>query len=521
MRFHYHPNPELPRLAWCAHLTKGSETIVVHHGPWVETRADRFFEGAWNGSFEEGRFDVADTFAGTGGILTEEGVLFASPTHPFERIYSVRVGRQLVVANSWTFLLVSIDDQPDIDHADYFFDLQHNFRGFQRVPSRLHTENGRSVSLVDARNMLVTAGLDVRYANKIRPPEPQTYAQYVDILQKTTDFVIANATHPGRLQSYRPVTMTSTGYDSTAVSVLIARAGGKEAVTFDRLYRDGPDTGDDGSRIAQVLGLATKTYARFDYCSRSDLPEAEFCTSGPINWTPLSTMEETLAGSLLCTGALGYTRQQKSFRIAPYHMMEFGAPLFPATSITEFRIRAGFIALPVLHTGVTHDRATRRISCAAEMRPWVISEADGNAPILRRIVEEAGVPRSWFGLKKRANAYSNLATPTMFSPASSTDFALFCQKNGLPAVKDERRHIRWMAWVCRRTARGGSKMLGRLSFETFLRLSPYTWWLYPNASHQLWRSPALYTFHWGFEHTKKRYQIGAGTSSAQRERGET
>jgi hypothetical protein len=509
MRFDFRPIDNLPRLAWCAYLTKGKDSIVVRHGPWVETRDDCFFEGAWNGPFEEGRFDAADTFTGTGGRLTQDGSLFAAPSHPFERIYSVRMGEQLVVSNSWTFLLVSIDDQPDLGHADYYFDLQHNFRGFRRIPATLRTQNGHAVSLIDARNLVVSAGLDIRYEAKRRSPEPQTYAQYVALLQTTVDLVIANAAHPGRGQRYRPVTMTSTGYDSTAVSALVAKAGCTEAVTYARLYQDGPDTGDDGSQIAQRLGMAVKTYARFEYRERADFPEAEFCIAGPINWGPLSAMEETLVGALLCTGAEGYIRQHESSRTPPHRILLFGAPLFPTASIAEFRLRIGFVAFHVLNAALIHHKATRRITCSEEMRPWVLSSADYNAPILRRLAEEAGVPRSWFGQKKRASAYSNLADPKMFSPASLADFTAFCRSNKLPTAKDSRWHTRWIARLSRRMAHDGSKVLGRLPFEFYLRLSPYTWWLYPKASHRLWRSPALYTFHWGFERTKERYQIGS------------
>jgi len=301
--------------------------------------------------------------------------------------------------------------------------------------------------------------------------------------------------------------MTSTGYDSTAVSALVAKAGCTEAVTYARLYRNGPDTGDDGSQIAQRLGMTVKTYARFAYCERTDFPEAEFCNAGPINWAPLSAIEETLVGALLCTGSLGYARQELSCRTQPYGIPFYAAYPFPSTSITEFRLRVGFVAFPALYAATIHDKATRRITSSEEMRPWVLPSMDRNAPILRRLVEEAGVPRSWFGQKKRASAFSNLANPQMFSPASLADFTLFCRNNGLPTTEDRRRHIRWIARVSSRMARNGSNLLSRLPFEVFLLLAPYTWWLYPNTSHRLWHSPSLYTFHWGFERTNRRYQV--------------
>ena len=509
MRFDFRPIDNLPRLAWCAYLTKGEDSIVVRHGPWVETRDDCFFEGAWNGPFAEGRFDIADTFTGTGARLTRHGVTFVAPTHPVQRIYSVRIGCRLIVSNSWTFLLVAIGDQPDIGYADYYFDLQRNFRDYWHIPTVLRTQNGNAVSLIDVRNMSVTAELDVQYATKQRAAEPQTYAQYVDLLQTTTDRIVENAAHPARRQHYRPVTMISTGYDSTAASTLASRSGCIKAVTFAWLYRDGQETGDDGSDNAQSLGLAAERFGRFEYVSRTDCVEAEFCSAGPQTWAPVSAMETTLVGSLLITGTVGYVRQEQFCKIPPYSVASFGAPVFPFTGITEFRLRAGFLVFPALNAGVVHENATRRITRSQEMRPWVLPDTSYNKPILRRLVEEAGIPRSQFGQPYRANAFANLAHSKMFSLTSQEDFTAYCRNNHLPLARDNRWYTRWIARISRGAVKGASILLARLPVALSMRLYPYIWRLYHKSSDSLWRSPALYTFHWGFERTKQRYQIGS------------
>lgn len=507
MRFEYRQINDLPRLAWCARLTKGDETIVVRHGPWVETRDDCFFEGAWNGAFGEGRFDTADTFVGSGGRLTQDGVLFSSPTHPVERIYSIRCGNNLIVSNSWVFLLVSTGDQPNLGYADYFFDLRDNFRGWKHIPTTLCTQNGHSISLVDIRNMMATIDLKVQYAAKRQSRAPQTYTQLEESYQGAVDLVIDNAADPARRQRYRPVAMTSTGYDSAAASALAAKGGCAEAVTFARLYREGPDTGDDGSQIAQALGMDAKTYVRFDYLHRSDFPEAEFCGAGPMNWTPVSAMENALAGSLLFAGLHGYYWQEQSYKVPPYSILCIGSPVFPFTGITEYRLRAGFMLFPALHIGGIHDAAIRRITNSEEMRPWMLPDSYRNVPILRRIVEDAGVDRAMFGQQKRANAFSNLAAPGMFSPASQSDFTDFCRSHGLPTTRDSSLNIKINGRLSRTLERTGSKLLAQMPEECYFHIMPYTWWLYPRPSHPLWRSPALYTFHWGFERTKRRYLV--------------
>src|ERR1700728_1870134 len=103
MRLEFQLCPNLPRLAWAARLRNGDSAVRILHGPWVETRDDCFFEGAWDGLFDGCRFDQALTFLGSGGRIAGDGILFASPTHPFEMLYSVRADDELFVSNSLAF----------------------------------------------------------------------------------------------------------------------------------------------------------------------------------------------------------------------------------------------------------------------------------------------------------------------------------------------------------------------------------------------------------------------------------
>ena len=57
MRFHFVCREALPPLAWHARLRAGDPEVEVSHGPRVETRADAFVEGAWDGPFEHFGFD--------------------------------------------------------------------------------------------------------------------------------------------------------------------------------------------------------------------------------------------------------------------------------------------------------------------------------------------------------------------------------------------------------------------------------------------------------------------------------
>ena len=66
--------------------------------------------------------------------------------------------------------------------------------------------------------------------------------------------------------------------------------------------------------------------------------------------------------------------------------------------LTEYRLHVGFLHCPVGFWGMRQRQEIFTINQAAEMQPWAFAgERPRGKPIARRIVEEAGVPREWFG----------------------------------------------------------------------------------------------------------------------------
>src|SRR4029077_9153817 len=72
---------------------------------------------------------------------------------------------------------------------------------------------------------------------------------------------------------YTPLSTISTGYDSTAVSVIARAAGCRGCVTFHT-------SNDSGKQIGHILGLNVTEYDPDAYQTRNDLPEAEFAAAG-------------------------------------------------------------------------------------------------------------------------------------------------------------------------------------------------------------------------------------------------
>ena len=104
-----------------------------------------------------------------------------------------------------------------------------------------------------------------------------------------------------------------------------------------------------------------------------------------------------LNGKIYFSGALGDSVWPKGAD-APPHVpcrIPYGK------SLTEFRLRVGFAHVPVPVIGAVFPSSIAAISDSREMQPYSVG-GDYDRPIPRRIVEEAGVVRHKFGMRKNA-----------------------------------------------------------------------------------------------------------------------
>jgi hypothetical protein len=407
VRLEFELIPSLPRLAWAAQLRKGQHVRILH-GPWVETREDCFFEGAWDGPFQGCRFDQALTFAGSGARLAGDGIVFAGPTHTYERLHSVQTGDELFVSNSLAFLLALSGERLDPKHPHYYLDfLDFNRAGIRVKQKQLRLAGPRVMELHDCCNLAIQSDLTMSRLEKPLGPPPQDYAGYVSFLSRTVEEVFRNATDASRRWAYRPVTTLSQGYDTTAVSALAAKAGCSEAVTFRKSNSRGGYQDDSGSKIAPYLGLRIVEYERTDYESLPQRRDHLFYIEPDGVDRSLVVMEEQLAGSLLLTGRFGerlWNREPGARWGLPG---DTGHPDFQlptgfrlgGCALGEFRMETGFIHFPLPCSGGLHARAIKAITDSRAMKPWSVG-AGYDRPIARRVAEEAGVPRHLFGQVK-------------------------------------------------------------------------------------------------------------------------
>ncbi len=477
-------------------MHRNSGPVEVLHGPWVETREDRFFEGAWDGSFQAGAFDDAVTFVGSGGRIDGDRMLFAAPTHKLDRIQSVVAGDTLYFSNSMVLLLARAGEEIDIGHPGYFFDYLRYFRAGIRIKVKpIRLRSGNSAYFHDCANIAVNRDLSLQRLEKpVRPP-PTCYAEYAAFLEETAQRVSANATDPARNPVFQPLAAISRGYDSVAVAALASRANCRQAVTFRHSGQRMRE--DSGTEIAARLGMEVQEYDRTDCTKLPGFPDVEFFPNMPHPGKALTVFEERLTGALFFDGQGGEDLWAMRPATGPL-LQEPMTQRMSGSAMGEFRLRVGFVRFPVACCGAIHAPMLARISRSGEMRAWSVG-GRYDRPIARRLAEERGVPRHLFGQRKVGGGPK--IGELGLCPASDAAFRRFYHDeiHSKPASGTRRPpySLRWspgrLAQLSetRLTVRRSLQFFGLLSNEHF---------------HPYRRTTTLYTFHWGFLQMQERYE---------------
>jgi len=438
MRFEFVSCATLPRLAWCAQLQQGSDVARVYHGPWVETREGWFVEGAWTGEFERGELDRASFNVGTGGVLRAGRAVFCTQSDMIERLYSVRIGTELYLSNSLVFLLAMTDDELDPGFPLYYHALRaHFFDGIYRKHKAIHTRLRRRVELHDHCQVAVCPDLRLERIEKSVFPQPRGFGEYVALLTGVLASALANAASPHRRHTrYAAVATLSGGYDSNALAVLLAKLGVREALTFF----DATPGRDSGAEVARRLGLTVHEYDRYGFRTTPGLDEAEFLSAHRGADVVLASCEEQLVGKLLVIGRFGDVVFGMDPRKRLRHFRTIRDFVAGGSSLLEFRLRVGFLNFNPLYAGGLHVLALHEIARSEEMAPWRVG-GSYDRPIARRILEEAGIPRGTFGVRKAMSAALRLGSSAALSPAGRADFEAY--RRSMPRAGWWRRH--WQA----------------------------------------------------------------------------
>ena len=506
MKFDYRRVDSLPRLAWCATITLGEEFVLVHHGPWVETFDDCFFEAAWNGDFSAGRFDEAATMLGTGARLDGDHVVFATPTDTDFYIFTLASDDALIVSNSLAFAMVRGKASPDVRYPYYLYDFYALRRlGPTRRARRLRAADGKHLHVYMYKRFAVNQRLELESRTTIHHPPPRNFRSYVSTITELMAAIFENAAHADRRHTFTPIMTISKGYDFNAVSVLAAGLGYRDAITYatDELGYD-----DSGKENAAHLGLNLVAANQFDFHELSGHPEAEFCASNPSGaGMAIACLSQHLEGRILLKGDMGdFVWSEAAIDDMPgLRWPQIRA--LATTSMNEFRLRAGTLIFDVPAMGAVHCHEIYCISHSEEMRPWSIG-GDYDRPIPRRIAEEAGLPRDHFGQKKMFGIHLAGGKHSL-KPESLADFKRYYAAADVPCSFRKRQRLKHHGTLTQPVER----------LLMYLKKTPRAAKLYKMLAMPLmrltsqrahdWRSrsPFLYLFHWGFEEIKGRYDV--------------
>ena len=393
MRFEYHLVAEWPPLAWLAHCTASEPVITVYHGARVEVRDSWFCEAVWDGEYEVGDFDLTDLIFGSGARARDGYVVFVSSGTTVDRLQALAHEGGVWISNSLACLLAATDAAVDPASSRYYEHLGSIVHGLSKYERKLDVSAG-SVQFTYFHNLKWdgTALVEVKKPDKAR--DFTTFTSYRDFLSTSLGRVTANISANGREHPYRLLGTLSSGYDSAAVTALARSHGLREAISFTE-SRQG--MADDGRRVADRFGIQLTLISRAAWQSRH-LAEVPFIAAdGKGEDVYLSGAEHKLLGCVLLTGHYaGALWQKESGAVDPEIVRKDRS----GTSLTEYRLWAGFIHFPIGYMGARQAAEINRITKSPEMAPWDVPGY--SKPIPRRIVQEAGIPGNLFGVSKNA-----------------------------------------------------------------------------------------------------------------------
>lgn len=422
LAFQYELIQGWPSLAWLARCDRGGTTVLVRHGWRVETRTGWFGGIVWKGLFAEADFDRTDVVFGSGARIRDGAAIFVSPATTVSRLHSFVTPDGVWVSNSLPCLMAAVGASVDPIYPRYMFD----FRSIANA------------GLADYKRTLATSVGDLRFTyfhnlrwdgERLTVQEKQvpardfsSYSKYFRFMDGSVAGLAENLSSGKRAHAYRMFGTMSTGYDSPAACALARPYGLREALAFTEARGGVPDSGKE---IGEYLGV--------DVIERSthawkQIPFAEVpFLAGDANGGEayFAAAEDLLAGTALVSGVMGGWAWSPRGR---YPGPNFKAGVMHGMSLCEFVLWAGCIHIPIAFLGGRQRDDLTALSNAPEMKPWDLG-VRYSRPIPRRILEEAGVPRELFGMKKKFGAIRLSDPETFRRSAMAEDFQDWLREN--------------------------------------------------------------------------------------------
>lgn len=502
-----------PPLAWVAKISDDSQIVNVLSGSEVYVELDWFCEAIWDGDFISGDFDRTDIIAGSGARIRKDQLIFVSSGSTVDRLQYLRIGNDTWISNSLACLLSETDAEINLTYSHYMRDFNSIITGLKNYVSVIHTSKGE-IHLVYFDNITVNhAGIEI-----VPKPFPKrdfsSFNTYHSFLSKALKRIHCNMSDNKRAVQLSFIGTLSTGYDSSMVTALAKKLGVmSEVICFKR-----PDGRDFGGANAMSMGLKVNTVdvsAWRNYVS----PEILFIAGNAFGEeVHFKATEDSLSHKVLLTGYHGDKVWEKELS---YTGSDIKRGDISGLALTEFRLSAGFINCPIPFWGVRQVSDINRISNSDQMKKWDVG-GDYNRPICRRIVEDTGLGRGSFGIKKSFASRWIMSRQDNFSKTGEFGLLKYLKNHNKKFLKHGKIPPDWfpvavtflneMLWTT-------SGLLNRL--PGLNKLGIKHWWLVrnivalrePNPPHPpLIIGPERYSFPWAIEGAKHLYRTSESSA---------
>jgi hypothetical protein len=410
-----------PKLSWCANVA--ADTVNVLHGSRVEYADEWVFEGTWGGEFGRADFDrEVPVIIGTGIRLRGNTVSFVCSTSPLDRLFYVDRKKELLVSNSLACLLSVAKLRLDPDFP-YSKALSRYINSHRHQPRNLPTLDGDEIRVLIYDKLVYSKGA----------LEEQTHAEhnftsfeeYERFLSATISTIRANLQDEQRRFKVAPVATISKGYDSAASTAIAKPLGIRSALTISHVgIRKHHDSGQE---VAERLGIPVKSIiSRLSAYRDHDLVWAGLGESHDLNMTLFDYPDDL---TLLVVGTHGDIVWQKGLKqkfIDSHHFVDRDGDT-SGCGLTEWRLHKGVFLCCVPCIGASGLDCLKQINDSSAMDPWRVG-GDYDRPIPRRILEQQGVRRGTFGIKKTATIAGHRFYPN--DPDQLSDLEAFLEQHG-------------------------------------------------------------------------------------------
>jgi hypothetical protein len=187
-----------------------------------------------------------------------------------------------------------------------------------------------------------------------------------------------------------------------------------------------PGVADSGEHIASALGLDCLVIDRLAWSRRAPLEHLFTAGDGQGKEILFAGAGDALRDRLLVTGIAGDSAWGGDPATTNGDLARSN---HSGLSLTEYRLHAGFLHLPLPQMGLRQHADLTRLSRAPELIPWRV-EGRYSRPIPRRIVEEAGIDREAFGRRKTGASIRFMRGEDPWSRAGRAAFVTWLRAQG-------------------------------------------------------------------------------------------